>query len=560
MNNSMQLQVIDTEASRERLMEQITGMRLPSTEVKTSQGKRGRPQQVEWMQILLGLLMSVVCGMSNYQQLWRRLRRQGVAGYEPVKVQDDAIIKRLKKAGLEPFEEFFGRLGKASQASQEAPSACSLAPFATEIVAIDEMTGEQMQRHLKEQRHLPPGDKGLLPGKLAGRLNLRSQQWELVQWQEDAQANCKAQMLSLLKGLAAGSLLVFDLGYFSFAWFDYLSERGYWWISRLREGTSYRLVHTFYRYEGVLDALIWLGAYRANQAGEVVRLVRFWDGKHLHCYISNVLDPRQLSMKEIAQIYARRWDIELAFLLLKKYLGLSRWWSSQPVLMQQQCLATLIVAQLLQGMRLQMAKEAGVDAFAVSLPLLVEVLPEVLMEGWEPMEWMRRYGVELGLIRPSSRLEPVVPEIREEEMVMPAGELAQRRKARYPRYVVVEEGEEGDATISKTGTAKKRAKKKPEASKKTRTKGEEVEKKERRQEARRDGKEEEERKRKRETEKEGEMGKPAGAERDQKKQKGRKKNTRAKEAAKTEEKGKNEINPSKRETTHKSRIVSLVDT
>ena len=321
MNTSMQLQAMEAEASRERLLEQITGMRLPSTEVKISQGKRGRPQQVEWMQILLGLLMSVVCGMSNYQQLWRRLRRQGVAGYEPVKVQDDAIIKRLKGAGLGPFEEFFECLGKAGQHNQAGPSACSLAPFATEIVAIDEMTGEQMQRHLKEQRHLPPGDKGLLPGKLAGRLNLRSQQWERVPWQEDAQANCKAQMLSLLKGLAAGSLLVFDLGYFSFAWFDYLSERGYWWISRLREGTSYRLVHTFYRYEGVLDALIWLGAYRANQAGEVVRLVRFWDGKHLHGSISNVLDPRQLSMKEIAQIYARRWDIELAFLLRKQVSG-----------------------------------------------------------------------------------------------------------------------------------------------------------------------------------------------------------------------------------------------
>jgi hypothetical protein len=137
-----------------------------------------------------------------------------------------------------------------------------------------------------------------LPGKLAGRYDVRKQQWDLVQWRQDAQANCKMNVGSLLQGLPAGSLLLFDLGYFAFWWFDQLSERGYWWISRLREKTSYEIVHVYWRYEGHLDALIWLGAYRANRAGRMVRLIRFWDGQMLHTYITNVLDPHHLSMKE----------------------------------------------------------------------------------------------------------------------------------------------------------------------------------------------------------------------------------------------------------------------
>jgi hypothetical protein len=47
-------------------------------------------------------------------------------------------------------------------------------------------------------------------------------------------------------------------------------------VSRLREKTSYQLVHVFWRFEGNIDALIWLGAHRADRAGQ---LVRVWDGE-----------------------------------------------------------------------------------------------------------------------------------------------------------------------------------------------------------------------------------------------------------------------------------------
>jgi len=50
-------------------------------------------------------------------------------------------------------------------------------------------------------------------------------------------------------------------------------------VSRLREKTSYQLVHDFWRFEGNIDALIWLGAHRADRAGQLVRLVRVWDGE-----------------------------------------------------------------------------------------------------------------------------------------------------------------------------------------------------------------------------------------------------------------------------------------
>ena len=491
MNDSIELSKQEVEEVRPDLIEELSQFLRENPGQEREKKKLGRPQQVEWTQIVLGVLISVLFGMSNYQQLWRRLRRKDLGGYERIQVQDDAIIKRLKNAGSEPFERVLQQLG--NRAAVEG-TATHLAPFAPEIAAIDEMSGDQMRKQLKEQRGLKKGDKRLLPGKLAGRFNIRKQQWEVVQWREDAQANCKVNVLSLIEGLVQGSLLLFDLGYFAFWWLDALGERGYWWVSRLREKTSYRIEHVFWRFEGNIDALIWLGAHRADRAGRLVRMVRYWDGEQLHTYISNVLDPRQLSIKEIAQLYGRRWDIELAFLLIKEYFGLHHWWSSQGVLIKQQCLAVVIVSQLIQGLRMQMAVQQGRDAFEVSLPLVVELLPELLQEREDPLEWMRRYGQELGVIRASSRLEPRVPQVVEGEIVMPVGELYQERKARYHSYGQGEEGSQEERTESKTGTAKKRKKKKEEEERKKKegksVRGEQEEgQKEKRGERRKRGKE-----------------------------------------------------------------------
>jgi hypothetical protein len=52
-------------------------------------------------------------------------------------------------------------------------------------------------------------------------------------------------------------------------------------------------------------------------------------------YITSVLDPQKLSILDIARVYARRWDIELAFKLVKRYLRLHMLWSAKKVVVQR---------------------------------------------------------------------------------------------------------------------------------------------------------------------------------------------------------------------------------
>src|SRR5204863_6612075 len=117
------------------------------------------------------------------------------------------------------------------------------------------------------------------------------------------------------------------------------------------------------------DRLVWLGA-RNIHGKYVVRQVQFRQGEQLRQYFTNVCDPTVLPLPEIARLYARRWDIELAFLTLKRDLGLHLIWSSKSVVVLVQVWACLIIAQILQAIRKEVALRADVDAFEVSLPLL----------------------------------------------------------------------------------------------------------------------------------------------------------------------------------------------
>src|SRR5438046_3304859 len=245
-----------------------------------------------------------------------------------------------------------------------------LAPFASQVVALDETTLDPVARKLPSLRHFKKGAVELLPGKLATLFDVRLQLWQRIDYVADAQQNCKVQARAMLKGLCEGTLLLFDLGYFGFEWLDELTTRNLWYVCRLREKTSYTVVHTLYESDEVFDGLVWLGNHQAK-ARYVARLVRVRVGCCTHEYLTNVLDPSVLSMGDLVRLYARRWDIELAFLLLKEYLQLHLWWQSKLTGILQQIWACLSIAQLLQAMRMELACQAHVAPFEVFMALVV---------------------------------------------------------------------------------------------------------------------------------------------------------------------------------------------
>ena len=139
------------------------------------------------------------------------------------------------------------------------PSACQLAPFASSIVAVDQCELSAVAQLCEETRVLPKKSERLLVGKLSAVFDVGRQQWRPVQLLSDAFGDGTLNALLLLSDLPTGSLILADLGYFGFQWFQYLSDCGHFWISRLKSRTRYQIQPVLYQQDDTLDALVWLG-------------------------------------------------------------------------------------------------------------------------------------------------------------------------------------------------------------------------------------------------------------------------------------------------------------
>jgi hypothetical protein len=271
----------------------------------------------------------------------------------------------------------------------------------------------------------------VLPGKVATVFDLRAQLWRTIHFVENAQTNEKVTARELLAGLETGSLLLADLGFFAFQWFDELTEQGYFWVSRLRAKTSYEVIHVFYQRSDVLDALVWLGNYRADRAARAVRLVQFTHHGQTRAYLTNVLDPARLPLTDIPQLYARRWDIERMFNLVKSHLHLHWLWSSQGAVVRHQVYAVFTVAQIILGLRTELAERAQSQLEEVSLDLFIRWVPRLAQHGQDPLEHLVEVGRLSKIIRPASRTRLQVPELFMADYLPPPPDLPLIPPPRY---------------------------------------------------------------------------------------------------------------------------------
>ena len=152
----------------------------------------------------------------------------------------------------------------------------------------------------------------------------------------------------------------------------------------------------------------------------------------MHMYLTNVCDPQLLSLGEVAQLYARRWDIEMAFRLLKDYLGMSHWWSSKQELILVQIWVVLYLSHIVYALRERIAMAANCEPCEVSVPLLVEVLPKLCSNSDLQLERLVQEGRQLGLLRASPRLALIIPQVELSCYQSAPPELPRQRPGRPP--------------------------------------------------------------------------------------------------------------------------------
>ncbi len=371
--------------------------------------RRGRPSVLSLEHLGWAILWCVLSGWRCQWDLWRLISFQGFGRFTALGLCDQAIYKRLGQQGMQAMQRVSEQITQALGAWQPERSGCELAGFASEILALDESILDPVKRWIRPLRELPKGSEALLAGRLSCLFDIRRQQWKRIDVLPEAKPNCKVHARTLLSGLSKGTLLLFDRGYHAYEWYDDLTREGFFWITRLSAPTSMNVVQWVLQWDGYGEALVQLGAYRSDQAEFPVRLIRLRIRGQWRSYLTNVLDPRQLTGAQVACLYARRWDIELAFRLLKEHLGLNLLWSAKWPVLGVQIWACAILAQLLHALQQEVAEQAGVEIFEVSLEGLVRELPTWLTQGEVLIGRLVAQGRRMHLIRPSSRREPEVP-------------------------------------------------------------------------------------------------------------------------------------------------------
>lgn len=161
--------------------------------------------------------------------------------------------------------------------------------------------------------------------------------------------------------IEAGATYVFDLGYYDFAWWARLDAQGCRLVTRFKKNTPLaraRALPLDPRAGVVADRIGFLpdrlAGNRKNPMADAVReiVVTTQSGKTLRI-LSNDLDaPAQ----ELADLYKRRWQIELFFRTMKQTLKLASFLGRSENAVRIQVAVALIAFLLLSRLR-EMAKE-----------------------------------------------------------------------------------------------------------------------------------------------------------------------------------------------------------
>ena len=91
-------------------------------------------------------------------------------------------------------------------------------------------------------------------------------------------------------------------------------------------------------------------------------------------YLTNVLDPAQLSAQEVCQVYRRRWRIEEAFAQTKRLLGLSYLWVGDRNGVEIQLYATWLLYAVLSDLCGEVAQALGVPLQRLSVEMVFRSL------------------------------------------------------------------------------------------------------------------------------------------------------------------------------------------
>jgi hypothetical protein len=317
--------------------------------------------------VVLGLIYRKIPGLAAASRvLWD----EGLLWVRPLQVSRQGLSQRLMNLPARHFVAIFEQVMQHFQKKPPPPSsvvgAAQLRQRFSAIWIADGSTLEELRKQLKIL-----ADKGtVLAGRMMMVVDLFSHRPVASWYTSNAAANDKQWLDQLIERLPPGGLLVFDLGFFKFPWFDQFTTSGKYFVTRQRQKTTYTVQKVFSSGSHYRDEQIQMGRYRSNPCKHPVRMVSVLWGTTWYSYLTNVLHPDQLSAQQVCELYRRRWRIEDAFALTKRLLGLAYVWVGSTNGVEIQVYATWIFYALLNDLCVDVAIAMNQPLEIISLEMV----------------------------------------------------------------------------------------------------------------------------------------------------------------------------------------------
>jgi IS4 transposase len=196
------------------------------------------------------------------------------------------------------------------------------------------------------------------------------------------EADDNAEILKL--NLHPGFTYIFDRGYCSHTVYSHFNENHIFFITRLPAFWSYEIKEKFPIEEGtniLSDELITLGKNEQRVKGDLRLITLINDKGEIIQFLTNRLD---LKATEIAEIYRRRWDIELFFRWVKQYLRIKRFLGTSPNAVYSQIFIALITYLLTVLLKLTTnCNLSNLDIFRIIKHNLFQPIKNVCLFGYD---------------------------------------------------------------------------------------------------------------------------------------------------------------------------------
>ena len=333
-------------------------------------------QRLLTLPVMVAIVVSLVWRrMPAVAEVHRVLAQEGLLWLTPLRVSPQAITKRLDALPAAVMGQLFTEV--CARLQTQAPPGVLLPRWTTvrahfSLIAL--VDGSTLEALRKKTRVLQEHEGLVLGGKMMVMVEAFSHcpRWQL--YTEDAAANDKRFAAEIMAAVPVQGLLVFDLGFFSFLWFDDFTASHRFFVTRMREKTAYRTVRGLSSGPAYRDEIIRVGQYHSNPCRHPLRLVSvLWQGTWYR-YLTNVLDPQVLSARQVCELYRRRWRIEDAFALTKRVLDLAYLWTGSANAIQLQIYATLIFYAVLLTICQQVAQVLGEPLERISVEMVFRAL------------------------------------------------------------------------------------------------------------------------------------------------------------------------------------------